>query len=260
MSERAISSLPAMAPDKGRLIVVDAIDGAGKDTLARALKETLRLGSKLCNLDAVAKESRPLLYEPGDSEFFEPYDALFVSQPTYVGVGKVIREEIMKKSEYNARSTAQAFSLDRHVLYERTILPFLRARSNRVVIQVRGLMSSLTYQTIQADDEGSRLTVQELLDLPGNALELSRRPDLILLLMVTPETAAKRLQGRTDKQDGDKFVDPRFQARVSLRYRSKEVLEPFKLLGSNIVFIDAEKTQAEVLAECLPHLRYAIGT
>ncbi|MCR4256416.1 MAG: hypothetical protein NUW08_01790, partial [Candidatus Uhrbacteria bacterium] len=75
-----------------------------------------------------------------------------------------------------------------------------------------------------------------------------------------PKTAAKRLAGRTDKVDGDKFSDPRFQARVSLRYRHKDVLEPFERLGTNIVFIDAEKSKEDVAAECVAHLHTLIET
>ncbi|MCR4256388.1 MAG: hypothetical protein NUW08_01640, partial [Candidatus Uhrbacteria bacterium] len=218
MSGHAMS-LPVMAPDQGRLIVIDAIDGAGKDTVARALKDAIRTsGRSLLDLDATAEEAgRAFVYDEGTSEYLDHRDALFVSQPTYVGIGLVIREEIMKSKAYDALSTAQAYALDRQVLYTRTVLPFLRAKPGRIVVQVRGLMSSLIYQTIQAEDEGTKLSVEQLLDVPGNRLELSRRPDLTLLLMVKPKTAAKRLAGRTDKVDGDKFSDPRFQARVSLR-------------------------------------------
>lgn len=261
MSGHALS-LPVMVPDQGRLIVIDAIDGGGKNAVAEALKSALReSGRSLLDLDAVAEEAgRAFVYDEGTSEYLEDRDALLVSQPTHVGIGRVIREEIMRRKAYDALSTAQAFALDRQVLYTRTILPFLRAKPGRIVVQVRGLMSSLTYQTIQAEDEGSKLSVEQLLELPGNRLELSRRPDLTLLLMVTPETAAKRLAARTEKVDGDKFADPRFQARVSLRYRSKDVLEPFERLGTKTVFIDAEKSKEEVAAECVAHLQPLIET
>jgi thymidylate kinase len=251
-----------MNADKGILIVIDAIDGAGKDTVAEAVKTHIRAsGKSLVDLDAIALEgSHAFTYAKGTDERFHGHDALFVSQPTYVGIGKVIREEIMKERTYDALSTAQAFALDRQVLYTRTILPFLRVKPGRIVVQVRGLMSSLTYQTIQAEDEGIELTVEQLLELPGNALELSRSPDLTLLLMVSPETAAERLAKRTEKVDGDKFADPQFQARVSLRYRSKDVLETFERRGTNIVFIDAEASKETVAAACVRALRSFIET
>lgn len=262
-ARRDAMSFPVMATDKGRLIVIDAIDGAGKNMVAGALKRPLiHAGKSIVDLDTVAKESPELLYEEGTSERLADCDVLFVSQPTHVGIGQAIREELMLdhggKRSYNAWSLAQAFALDREVLYRRTILPFLHAKPGRIVIQVRGLMSSLVYQTLQAEDEHMALTVRQLLDLPGNRVELSRRPDLTLLLTISPETAAMRLRKRTQKVDGDVFADPRFQARVSLRYREKAVLEPFTSLGTKIVFVNAEKTKQEVATECFRALRAVI--
>ncbi|MCC6563767.1 hypothetical protein IT087_02645 [Candidatus Uhrbacteria bacterium] len=251
---------PAMAPDQGRLIAIDAIDGAGKDTIAKELCSALEhRGRKVCNLDTIIKEAKSPYFPLGDSEFFEKYDAIYVSEPTHGGIGLTIREEIMKKeSTYNALATAWAYAIDRHVLYERTVLPFLRAKPNRLVLQGRGLMSSLTYQTIQSEEEGKPLSVSDLLALPGNRLELSRPPDLIILLVCSVEVAQRRLAGRTDAPVTDKFSDPRFQAKVSLRYRSPEVIGTFERLGSRVVYIDAERTVPEVSADCLRALNALI--
>lgn len=246
---------PAMHVDSGKLIVVDAVDGAGKNTVVGALCEELdRRNHVVIDLDLWQSEGGGRLIPAGDDHDLQPYDTLVISEPTHSGVGLAIREEIMKKKAYDAWSTAMAYALDRQVLYERTVLPFLRAKPGRTVIQVRGLMSSLCYQTIQAEDEKRPVTVDQLLELPGNRLELSRRPDLILLLMLSPETAQKRLAGRTGKVDGDKFGDPRFQARVSLRYRARDVLDPFERLGSNIVFVDAERLKEDVSRFCTDEL------
>ena len=217
-----------MHADKNLLVMIDAVDGAGKDTVARALVSVLETQKR---------------------------ETLSIAEPTYEGIGKVIREVIMKDKRFDARSTAMAYALDREVLYRTQVLPFLAEGNDRVVIQVRGLMSSLTYQTIQAEDEGTPLTVDELLKLPGNKLELSRPPDLILLLMLSQETAQKRLAGRTEKIDGDKFDDPEFQARVSMRYRADDVLKPFQKNGSRIVFIDAEQSKEEVSTACAEELK-----
>ncbi len=244
---------PAMAPDQGRLIVIDAIDGAGKDTIARKVLEALEARGRLVrNLDAVIKEAKTPFFPQGDSAFFEKYNAIFVSEPTHGGIGLAVREELMKAdAPYDARSTAWAYALDRHVLYQRTVLPFLRSKPNRLVLQGRGLMSSLTYQTIQSEDEGQPLSVEDLLALPGNRLELSRPPDLIILLTCPVEVAQQRLTGRTDAAVTDKFSDPRFQARVSLRYRSPEVLGTFERLGSRVISIDADRVVPDILADCL---------
>lgn len=254
MSGRAMS-LPVMAPDQGCLIVIDAIDGAGKDTVAEQLCAFLEsAGRELFDLDAFARRDEAPLFPRGDDPRLESADALYVSQPTYLGVGQVIRDEIMRSKAYDVRATAQAYALDRHVLYERTILPFLRARPGRLVLQGRGLMSTLAYQTVQG------LTIPELLDLPGNRLELSRRPDLALLLTVSTKTAAERLTMRKEKIDADKFSAEEFQRRVAQRYRDEDVRRVFTDLGTRIEYVDAEPPVNEVVAACIAHVRSIIET
>jgi thymidylate kinase len=253
--------IPAMTPDQGRLIAIDAIDGAGKDTMAAALVEELaRLhGEKhVLDLDEKILRGKTAVFPHGDHEFFDSIRAIKVSEPTFGGIGLAIREEIMKKKAYDAEETAWAYALDRHVLYERTVLPFLRSKPGRIVIQARGLMSTLTYQPLEAEMAGKKMSVEELLSYPGNQVELSRRPDLIILLVCTPETAQKRLAARAGKVDGDKFSDLRFQAKVSMRYRSPEVIGVFERLGTKVVYIDAEKSAPEVVADCVEALRLVI--
>lgn len=254
MSGHAMS-LPVMAPDQGRLIVIDAIDGAGKDTVAEKLCAYLEsTGRTLVDLDAFAKRGEAPLLPRGDAPELEHANVLYVSQPTYLGVGQVIRDEIMRSKAYDVRATAQAYALDRHVLYERTILPFLRAQPGRLVLQGRGLMSTLAYQTAQG------LAIPELLELPGNRLELSRRPDLALLLTVSTKTAAQRLSMRGEKADADKFSAEEFQQRVSQRYRDEDVRRVFTSLGTRIEYVDAEPPVEEVVAACITHVRSIIET
>jgi Thymidylate kinase len=254
MSGHAMS-LPVMAPDQGRLVVIDAIDGAGKDTVAERLRTYVRkTGRNLVDLDEVARGANAFYFERGDDPRLDGVDAIYVSQPTYVGIGRVIRGEIMKHNAYDVRATAQAYALDRQVLYERTILPFLRARPGRIVLQGRGLMSTLAYQTVQG------LTIPELLELPGNRLELSRRPDCAIILEVSTETAVKRLAGRTNKIDDDKFAEEAFQKRVSRRYRDEDLKKVFTKLGTRIEFVDAEDSPDEVAAKCVAYLESVIAT
>lgn len=228
--------------------MIDAVDGAGKDTAAQALTSVLeQKGRRVHQFDKAQDDSIP-----------EDVDTLLVSEPTYRGIGAVVRSIIMKDTNFSAWSTAMGYALDREVLYRRVILPFLQAKPGRVVVQVRGLMSSLTYQTIQSQDEGKPLSVEDLMELPGNQLELSRAPDLALLLTVSTETAQKRLEGRTDKVDGDKFGDPRFQARVAERYRAPDVRGLFERNGTKIVEIDSEQSKEVVAAACIAELSKVI--
>lgn len=204
-----VSSFPAMKIDQGKLIVIEDVGGKDREPLARGL------------VTALEERKR---------------EVLSVTEPTHDGIGAVIRTVIKKDQRFNARSVAQAHALDREVLYRKTVLPFLAAGENRVVIQEGGLISSLVYQTLQAEDEGRPITLTELLELPGNRLELSRRPDLILI------------------------IDPPYLEPISLRFRRKDILETFTRLGSRIIFIDKETLPDDVLVGCLPHLLATIRT
>jgi thymidylate kinase len=226
-----------MAPDQGRLIVIDAIDGDSetcKEMLMKPFHDALAAhGRNTCDLDAHVKKHASRSFVHGDHPFFDAYDAIFVSEPTFGGVGLAIREEIKQEEGHDTLSVARAHALDRQLLYKRTILPFLSSRPRRVVIQMRGLITSLARQTLQSEKEGHPLSVKDLLELPelpGNRLELSRRPDLIILLTRVAET------------------------RLAARYRSPEIAGVFQGRDTRIVEIDAKRPEPEVVADCLQAL------
>lgn len=228
----------------GKLIIVDAIDGAGKYTAIKAMAEHLSAkGLKIFNLSEYTQHEHrlPLVDEPGIVDA----DVLISSEPTFCWVGAAIREEIIKAQvgrSYHARAAAEAFALDRQVLFTRVILPFLQARPDRYVLQERGVISSLAYQPLQ----DSTVTIPWLLSLEGNRAELSRPPDLLFLLRLTSEEAMKRLSGRTDKVDGHIYEELPFQERLIARYRDPEVLAPYTEAGTKIVEIDASASPEAV--------------
>lgn len=228
----------------GKLIIVDAIDGAGKYTAIKAMAEHLATKElKIFNLsEYTQREHRlPLVDEPGIVDA----DVLISSEPTFCWVGAAIREEIIKAQvgrSYHARAAAEAFALDRQVLFTRVILPFLQARPDRYVLQERGVISSLAYQPLQ----DSTVTIPWLLSLEGNRAELSRPPNILFLLRLTSEEAMKRLSGRTDKVDGHIYEELPFQERLIARYRDPEVLAPYVEAGTKIVEIDASVTPEAV--------------
>ncbi len=227
--------------NQGKLIIVDAIDGAGKSTVINSVAEWLKgQGLTVFDLQAYQKEHHAL----PEGETIDA-DVLISAEPTYSWVGAAIRHEIIKSHSgrsYHGRATAEAFALDRQVLFTRVILPFLSAKPNRWVIQDRGVITSLAYQPLQ--DE--RVTMDWLLSLEGNRAELSRPPDLLLLLRLTPDEAMQRLASRTHKIDGDIYENPTFQERLALRYRDPSVLAPYTSAGTKIIEIDASQSPENV--------------
>jgi dTMP kinase len=215
-------------PTKGTLIVIDAIDGAGKGTVMDALEAHLRMTGR---------------------------DYLRVAEPTHDGIGKVIRDELIATHDdgrtYSGRSAAMAFALDREVLYKKIVLPFLAETPNRVVIQDRGVISSLAYQPLQ----DASVTLDWLLSLEGNRVELSRSPDLFLVLRLDPAEAERRLAGRTEKRDNSVYERTDFQERLAARYRDPDVLKPYRDAGTLIVEIDASQSKEDVAQACLNALQ-----
>lgn len=228
----------------GTLVIVDAIDGAGKYTAIKAMADHLAAkGLKIFNLsEYTQREHRlPSVDEPGIVDA----DILISSEPTFCWIGAAIREEIIKAQvgrSYHARAAAEAFALDRQVLFTRVILPFLQAKPNRYVLQERGVISSLAYQPLQDET----VTVDWLLSLEGNRAELSRPPDILFLLRLTSEEAMKRLGGRLDKVDGHIYEEQSFQERLIARYRDPEVLQPYQEAGTRIVEVDANQSPEAV--------------
>ncbi len=240
--------------EAGTLVIVDATDGAGKYTVIKALGEKLAAqGLRLFNLSEYSKREQrlPTIDEPDICDA----DVLISSEPTFCWIGAAIREEIVHIHAgrgYQARAAAEAFALDRQVLFTRVVIPFLQARPGRIVLQERGVISSLAYQPLQ----DSSVTIPWMLSLEGNRAELARPPDLLLLLRISPEEALRRAGGRMDKVDGHIYEELSFQQRLAERYHDPEVLAPYVQAGTKIVELDASVTPEEVGRSACNALHY----
>jgi dTMP kinase len=214
-------------------IMLDGIDGSGKSTVIQTWKEYLaNQGNTIFDLTDCWKERG----EYPDFSELTKYDFIFTSEPTYVGIGKTIREELIKNgSAYPARAIAEAYSLDRLVLYTKIIIPALR--DGKCVIQDRGVSTSLCYQPLM----DKKITVKFLENLPGNALALKHRPDHLVLLSIDPGLAAQRLQKRTGKQDNVIFERTAFQKKIAAVFRSSTYQKLFTKRGTKIHYLPAEE-------------------
>lgn len=178
--------------------MVDGIDGSGKGTAIAGYTALLRRqGKRIFDVSAYAKRFHRLP-EPKD---FKKHDVILSAEPTYAFIGRGIREEIVRAHDraYSAWVTAQAFALDREILYRRVIIPALE--QGKMVIQDRGVTTSLVYQPAQRE----RITMRELLSLSGNKLALHYRPDVLVIVDVDVAVAVRRLFGRHAKRDNAIF-------------------------------------------------------
>ena len=188
------------------LIAVEGIDGSGKTTVVRFLIEELRKRG----YDVVAFK------EPTDSEY-----------------GRRIRQ-ILKERKVSPEEELKLFIKDREFDVQNNILPALK--SGKIVIMDRYYYSTIAYQGALGLD----------VEMIRKLNEQFPKPDLVIILDVSPETALKRIKA---KRRPDRFED--------LEYLRK-VREIFLSLKNNVVVVDAERNiedvKRDVLKVVLEHL------
>ncbi len=181
------------------LIAVEGIDGSGKTTIVRFLVEELRKRG----YDVVAFK------EPTDSEY-----------------GKRIRQ-ILKERKVSPEEELELFIKDREFNVRNNILPALKG--GKVVIMDRYYYSTIAYQgALGLDVERIKMLNEQF-----------PKPDLVVILDVSPETALKRIKA---KRRPDRFEDVEYL---------RKVREIFLSLKNNVVVVDAERDIEEVKRDVL---------
>ncbi len=252
----------------GQLIVVEGIDGSGKSTILDAGKKWVQAqGLKIFDVvEFSEREHRlPDLNDIGDAQM------LMAAEPCFCWTGDSIRQEIIAKHDesrqwsvvsgqsegprYSGYETAEAFALDRLVLFRRVIIPFLQGHPDRIVFKDRGVGSSLAYQPLQ----DTSLTTPKLLELSGNAQSIAFAPTLLVLVRTEAAAAMARLEGRTEKQDNVIFEERGFQERLAIRFLSDDVLGPFKQAGTEIAELDGNLPKDAMAQAALAMLSQKLG-
>lgn len=172
---------------------------------------------------------------------FRDSKIILVSEPTNVGRGKEIREKkIRNGSKTTPSEIAQAYSDDRLVLLEHVIIPALKA--NKQVISDRNFLSSIVIQPIHAAINGSKLSIDTIMELQGNQLAYSIMPDNIVVVYATPDELIDRVKIRTGKQDDTLYEKREFLEQIVPAYTSEWFN---KFCGNKIKFVDTSKTKPD---------------
>ncbi len=219
-------------------IVIGGIDGCGKGTIINTWAEILASqGKKIFDLRAYTKQ-HGRFPEYADIKNF---DVILSNEMTYAWVGAALREEIIRDNgrDYSALSVAQAYALDREVLYRRLLVPAMK--DGKIILQERTFETSIVYQPLQ----DSSITAEEIMAIPGNKFALENRPDIIVIPKLSAETAIKRLAARTEKQDDSIFERLDFLTRAAERYYSPWFRNFFEKHGTKVIFLSAEGTLEE---------------
>ncbi len=233
--------------------MLEGIDGAGKGIIGRELLKLLNVDIKdgipgstdgrpgmtantnIFDLDQYFNEhhSYPEIAD------WENFQVISDSEPTYAPVGRYIREELTNKDKsYSSAALAQAYALDRQILYEKLILPALER--GKIVIQSRGFVSSIVYQNLGANNNG--LPLDEILNLPGNQFALQRVPDYVIIPKLNDaKQAFERLLSR-EKQDNSIFEKLDFLTKAQVKYQGDELREFLENRGSQVIYLDTSDT------------------
>lgn len=226
--------------EKGRFVVVDGIDGVGKGVFLNTLvEEAVKEGKRVFDVHQFWKTHD---FHPDPKYIISNYDIIITSEPTFVGVGKLIREELIAKNgrDYTPEATAEAYALDRRILYETLILPVLNAGID--VYQSRSFSTSIVYQRQMALDLGRDFKVEEILSIPGNAFCHAHPMDFMIVPTIKDAAEAIRRSERREKQDNCKFENLEFQLKLKAHYESKEFQAVFNRIGVPVIYMDAGKT------------------
>jgi dTMP kinase len=193
---------------RGRLITIEGIDGAGKSTLASALRDVL-----------ARERAVELLREPGGVELSERIRAL-VQDPAL---------------RCDPRAEALLYAAARAQLVDERLRPMLDAGT--WVLLDRFVDSSLAYQ-----GGGRGLGMREIATLNAFATG-GLKPDRTLLLRIDPMTARSRLQSRLVAPDRLEQEDQDFFETIAAAYDELAASEPRR-----IHVLDADDTPEHVLA------------
>ncbi len=216
---------------KGKFIIIDGIDGCGKSTILDFWVEHLKdQGKKIFVLKEYWKEHQkhPL------AEELSEYDVIVSAEPTYVWTGAAIRQELIRNgTDYTSSSIANAYALDRMVLYKRVLVPL--RESGKIILQDRGVSTSLCYQSVQSGG----LSQNEIAAIEGNAYALEHAPDHLVLTHMPIDEALKRVGGRTEKNDDALFERADFLTKAQECFLSEQYQRHFVSRGTQIHLLNS---------------------
>lgn len=216
-------------------IIIDGIDGSGKDTILDAWADQLtKEGKRIFRLRDFWAEH----HAHPEPEDLEGYDVLLSTEPTYVWFGAAIRQEFIRASgrKYSAKAIAQAFSLDRLVLYKRVLLPALKR--GMTILQTRGVSTTLAYQTAQGD---ASVTPEYIMKLRGHAFALKHAPDVLLIADLDPAAAMGRLAGRDNKKDNAIFERQDYLEKTHANFHAEWYRDIFESRGTKVVYFPTDE-------------------
>ncbi|HEY7892630.1 MAG TPA: dTMP kinase [Solirubrobacteraceae bacterium] len=198
---------------RGKLITIEGLDGAGKTTLSAQLAHSIQ---------AAGVERLEVLREPGG-----------------VAISERIRELVKDPGlRVNVRAEALLYAAARAQLVDERLEPLLAGGA--WVLLDRFVDSSLAYQGSGRELGLEQVRVINLFATGGLV------PDRTLLLRIAPQTGRRRQGVRGEEPDRLEREDERFFQRIAAAYDGLAEEQP-----QRIRTLDAEREPALVLAQAL---------
>jgi dTMP kinase len=214
-----------MTSRRGRFVVLEGVDGSGTTT------QVARLTARLRAAGIAARATR------------EPSDGPFGALARQVLGGRVV---VPGGRAPGWTTMALLFAADRMDHVESEIEPLLG--QGAVVVSDRYVASSLAYQSVS-----SGANAAEALAWIRSLNRYVSKPDLTVVLDVTPETAARRREGRGEA--AQIFDQDEMQRALGVFYRDLAKHMP----AETIVVIDANAGVQEVEEAVWAAYRRALG-
>ncbi len=186
--------------DSGLLIAVEGIDGSGKTTQCNLLNEWLEK---------------------------QGYSVLRLAEPSKGEYGQEIRR-LAHAGRLEPRREYELFLLDREDDVATNILPGLKR--GKIVLMDRYYLSSMAYQGALG------IPVEEIEEANER---IAPRPDLVLLMKISPEVSLARVQKREEGGAGPNLFE-------QIDYQKKVAAEFDKIEWPEIQRIDATQSIADI--------------
>ena len=215
----------------GLFIVLEGVDGAGTTTHTKQLK------------DSLASRGLPV------HQTREPSDGPIGVMIRQILTGRIVVPGLHGSRPPTWKTMALLFAADRADHVESEIEPNLR--DGVTVISDRYYHSSVAYQSATAPEGADR--AGEVARWVREINRYARKPDLTIVLDVSPEVAAKR---RAERSKGSEIYDDlELQRELTRFYSNIERHFP----DERIVHVDSSGSREDVAARILHHVREARG-
>jgi dTMP kinase len=217
-----MSATTTRSTTNGLFVVIEGIDGAGTTTQCTRYAARLRAAGRRVHVTR----------EPSAG----PVGAL---------LRQVLTHRVVLPKSRQAQTMALLFAADRRDHLAHEVEP--RLAEGYVVLSDRYDLSSLTYQSLSEEDKGYEVaspTVAWIRALNQGA----RRPDVTVVIDVSPEVAAERRRARGGAEELLEAAS--LQARLARAYRSAEAFVP----GDRLIHVDGDDREdavAEAVAAAL---------